>query len=546
MSRYLLAAEADKIQDLIFRSARLREIVGGSQLLERFCKKVPRLLLEKYGGNPEQDLLIYSGGSFRILFDQKATAEQFGENLAEAYRLATGGTLTVADSVEVSGDFATASKQAVKNLRQAKRQRGGWHSPSHLPYMAFCASCGVGLAVDHRKYHPDDQDDPQYLCKSCLAKANERMDQQANDPESFLGEFYCTVRPSGIYTWPGRDKRPDIGERDPVEDIADYDKRRYVAYLVADGNEMGKLFDKCDREQMTKLSKGLERVMREALAKPTKKAMKLIEDRDQFIPVFPLILGGDDLFALIPAPWALDFALQFCQEYEARMRSLLQELGFGEETPTVSAAVVICKDKHPHRLAHETGEQCLKEAKRLSKRLTSKPCGAQEEQQEGQREQFSVINFEVVLGGNLVPPDESEQPLRPTLRPYWVTDEVPEGWGLPIQRLLDTREKLESVEMPRKRLIEFRELYDQDNLPAKDDLELWQSSLKHLLKRIQERNKEQGKAMQAVLEQLGGGAEKDYWYQIKRWTVWYGHGLPDLLQVWDFAQALDQDKREEA
>ena len=320
-----------------------------------------------------------------------------------------------------------------------------------------------------------------------------------------------------------------------------------MAYLVADGNEMGKLFDKCDREQMTKLSKGLECVMREALAKPTKKAMKLIEDRDQFIPVFPLILGGDDLFALIPAPWALDFALQFCQEYEARMRNLLQELGFGEETPTVSAAVVICKDKHPHRLAHETGEQCLKEAKRLSKRLARKPRGAQEEQREGQREQFSVVNFEVILGGNLVPSDESEQPLRPTLRPYWVTDKVPEGWGLPIQHLLDARKKLEAVEMPRKRLIEFRGLYDQNNLPAKDDLKPWKADLEHLLARI-DRNETQGEKMRAVLEQLGGDAEKGYWHQIKRWTegVWYGHWLPDLLQVWDFAQALDQDKREEA
>ena len=544
MSRYLLAAEADKIQDLIFRSARLREVVGGSQLLDRFCKEMPPLLLEHFGGN-KKDLLIHSGGSFRILFDRKAIAEEFGENLAEVYCLVTGGTLTVADPVEVDGDFATAGKQAEENLRQAKRRRGGWHSPSHLPYVAFCASCGVGLSVDQRKYHPDDEDDPQYLCQPCLRKADERAEQRADDAKSFLGRFYRTVVPSDAYIWPGRDKRRDIGERDPVEDIADYDGRRYVAYLVADGNEMGKLFNKCTTpEQMRGLSQGLERVMREALAAPTQKAMKLTEDREQFIPVLPLILGGDDLFALIPAPWALDFAAQFCREYEHWMRDLLQEpefegeLEFEEETPTVSVAVVICKNKHPHRLAHEAGEQCLKEAKRLSKRL-AKATGLQ-------GKQFSVVNFEVMLSGGLVLPDEDERSLRPTLRPYWITEEIPEGWGLPIQHLLEARKVLEAVEMPRKRLIEFRDLYDRDNLPTRDDLKLWETDLEHLLARI-DRNETQGQKMRAVLEQLGGDA-KAYWYQVERGPGghWHGHGLPDLLQAWDFAQALDQDGREEA
>jgi len=541
MTRYLLAAEADKIQDLIFRSARLREVVGGSQLLERFCEEVPPLLLEKYGGNPEQDLLIHSGGSFRILFDQKTTAEKFGENLAEVYRLATGGTLTVAKPVEVNGNFPKASERAAESLRQAKRRRGGWQSPSHLPYVAFCASCGVGLAVTHQKYHPDDEDeDKQYLCRSCLAKAKERTGQKEDDPGSFLGGFYHTVMPSGEYDWPGHHKRSDIGERDPVEDIADYDDRRYVTYLVADGNEMGRLFNKCTGpEQMRGLSQGLERVMREALVAPTRRIMEnhLRDGRPNFTPVYPLILGGDDLFALIPAPWALAFAAQFCREYEQRMKALLQELEFNEETPTISAAVVICKNKHPHRLAHEAGERALKEAKRLSKRLDRSP-GAQ-------GKPLSVVNFEVVLSGGLVPPDESEQRFWPTLRPYWITEDVPESWGLPIQRLLEAKKDLEDVEMPRKRLIEFRALYERDNLPDRNDLEPWEADLKHLLKRI-DRNEQQGKTMRSVLEQLGGD-EQAYWHQIRRWPegIWRGHGLPDLLQAWDFAQPIEPEQQDE-
>ena len=107
MKRYLLAAEADKIQDLLFRSAHLREVVGGSQLLTRFCREVPAKL-----GIPADNVLISDGGSFRLLFDTEEQARAFGDELAEVYRRATGGTLTVAEPVRVNGDFSAAAEQA--------------------------------------------------------------------------------------------------------------------------------------------------------------------------------------------------------------------------------------------------------------------------------------------------------------------------------------------------------------------------------------------------------------------------------------------------
>ncbi len=77
MIRYLLAAEADKIQDFLFRSSKLREVVGGSQLLTRFCDEAALHLLEKYG-LPKEDIITADGGGFRILFDDYDKAESFG------------------------------------------------------------------------------------------------------------------------------------------------------------------------------------------------------------------------------------------------------------------------------------------------------------------------------------------------------------------------------------------------------------------------------------------------------------------------------------
>ena len=77
-------------------------------------------------------------------------------------------------------------------------------------------------------------------------------------------------------------------------------------------------------KQWPKLSYKLDLAIRRALAKPTMKIMKYnqLDNRTNFIPVLPLILGGDELFALIPAPWALDFALSFCRAYEQEMRKV--------------------------------------------------------------------------------------------------------------------------------------------------------------------------------------------------------------------------------
>ncbi len=337
-NQYLLAAEAAKIQDFVFRAAHLREVVGGSQLLARFCAEAPGPL----GVTHRSDLVVHAGGSFRILFPSEDAARRFGGHLAELYRLAADGTLTVADPIPVTGDYGDAAAAAEEALRRAKRRRAGAETSPHLPIIAFCTNCGAGLATAHKLRHAKDET-PQYLCAACQAKAAERAGERRAG--LFLGSFYAAVAgieldpengakealdAADLLQWPGRTPRLDGGEHDPVEDVADYDDRRYVAYLVADGNNLGEIFGLCrTAEEVSTLSTSLDAIVRRALAAPTKLAMRQ-EVRPgrhaphALVPVLPLILGGDDVFVLLPAPWALDFALRFCREYEQQMAELLR------------------------------------------------------------------------------------------------------------------------------------------------------------------------------------------------------------------------------
>lgn len=547
MSRFLLAAEADKIQDLLFRSSRLREVVGGSQLLTRFCREVPRLLLKYHGGDPEKDVIIKDGGSFRVLFDDEKRARAFGEELAELYRLATGGSLTVAQPVEVrEGDFRQAAEHAQSALRAAKQRLKGWHIPEQMPYMALCGSCGLGIATVYTAVYPGEEE---YVCASCLNKNAERAHGYRDFLEPFRLEVIQGEPELENAAWPGyfEHENDEDGPEHALEAIASYDPRRYVAYLLADGNNMGELFSRCTgANDMRTLSDRLHKVILKALAEPTRELMKTMrmevsEQCGDWIPVLPLIMGGDDVFALVPAPWALDFARRFCEVYEREMGNALSRLGDLNDTlPSVAVAVVICKSKHPYAHAHEVGERYLTDAKRLGKRVGN----------DGGFGAVSAINFEVIVGGKMEEPVEYGD-IRPTLRPYLLRTPVAEGEErrdgcLSLHSLLDKRWALRRL--PRKRCAELENTFDA--LPRDttgQDYESWLLRLYRLLCRIERFYPDEGAVLRRLMSGLrepGDAPVGELWrYVRKSHEYGYGHELPDLLKVWDFAFRLDRPRR---
>lgn len=524
MTEYLLAAEADRIQDLIFSSSSLREVVGGSQLLSRFCAEVPKLL-----DVPEKDIITSGGGSFYIRFSDEDSARRFGNQLAEAYHRATGGTLSVAEPVVLDLEkYGESGKNAGDALRQAK-QGGGVIATAQMPYIAFCQSCGLGLASAHEKRAEADAQQF-YLCPACRNKAAEREDQSL---DRFLKPFYKeVVAPGNVndFSWPWT-----------AEEVAAYDPRGYVAYIVADGDGMGAIFSNIkEPEQATKLSQAMERVAREALAAPVRQLREYLNThnlhRDQkFIPVLPLIMGGDDLFALVPAPWALDITKRLCHAFQEKMQPIAKGVGI-EHDVTMTASVVFCKANYPYYLAHELAEKRLSEAKRAVK--------AQAEQR---KSRVAAVTFEVVLGNQIEPVSPSGD-LRPTLCPYWLAEDVSEEWGLPISHLFSWREQLTRV--PARRRSQLRALFDAETMPASPTgvaASRWNAALDRIVQRV-ERDapgaEGETRPVRDALTSLGG-LELENWQQVKRASdgdkTWRGHGMLDLLRAWDWLLNLDID-----
>jgi hypothetical protein len=532
MTKHLLAAEADRIQDLLFRSSQLREVVGGSQLLKRFGDQVPKSLAEAQGldlVDADVEVITAGGGSFYLDFDDADAARRFGAALAEAYYRATGGTLSVIEPVEYTGrdeDYPGASEEAGARLRAAKRG-GSFVAVTQMPYVAFCESCGVGLAEAHEKRFEDEVGEGQYLCPSCHVKAAER------EQKEFLGPFYDAVIAPDVpwkREWP---KDADaVGELDP---------RNYVAYIVADGDDMGKIFGKCTREQAKGLSQSMEEITREALAEPLRTFSKNPEAarNPTSIPALPLIMGGDDIFALVPARWALDIAGRLCLSFQEQMTAFAHEQGILKDTEaiTMTAAVIICKANYPYYLAHEIGERHLGEAKRVVKALA----------RDGGR-YLSAVDFEVILGSQVQPISwDPECDHIPTLRPYWVTGDAnppPRAWGLSLNTLLEQRLALAKINLPARRRSQLREILDQ--VPCKGDPKPWNEALARLLARVERDRRWRGRhPLRVALEELGG-VELEDWLDVNRTSdrrSWQGNGMRDLLRAWDWALRIDEDPR---
>jgi len=244
-------AEANKIQDLVFRSAYLRQVVGASGLLKRFCEEGVAALQGAMPAGRRCETVVNDGGSFSLLFDDRDEATRFRRALAQLYVEATGSTITVAQPQEMRDKdaFPQANEAARRALQQAKAAGRGPAATAQGPHVAVCSSCGVGLASKHdRLYKGDPQ--PAHLCASCRDKANERNSKGLD----FLRGFRDAV--VGV----GERRFDEPGQEE--EGAAAWDPRGYVAYLVADANGTGRLFGLCKTaEQLRGLSQGFTQLV---------------------------------------------------------------------------------------------------------------------------------------------------------------------------------------------------------------------------------------------------------------------------------------------
>ncbi len=220
------------------------------------------------------------------------------------------------------------------------------------------------------------------------------------------------------------------------------------AVVHADGNGLGRIFLDFDRhcgvadaagnehyvEQLQKFSVALEEATEAAFtvaldafpAQPVRRG----RTRGLWVPVFPLVLGGDDLTVICDGRYALAFTRRFLTAFEEETGQVgryggvipaIAKAALGQPRLGICAGVAIIKPHFPFHSAYTLAEDLLKSAKVVKQRI--------QHAHNGQTAPFpaSALDFHILYDASFTDLDRVREHLhvggntRLTARPYVAT-----------------------------------------------------------------------------------------------------------------------------
>ncbi|MCP2727174.1 Cas10/Cmr2 second palm domain-containing protein [Limnofasciculus baicalensis] len=399
------------IQPYIFGSNRLRENIGASYLVSQATDNWARNALDTlkakikqkiYAFAPEKhqpdakprieddelaaELVYAGGGNTILLFSDKQYAVEFTQILSKRILEEAPGINLVA--VHQEFDWNTESlykvvQNLMKNDLDAKKRSRIPSAPLlGLGVTATCRSTQLVAVGESEKF----EDDEPYLISTEI-DAKLKVVRQAND---HLQKMFATSL--GSYEFPLRTDKMGRSEGDSS----------YVAVIHADGNGMGKRFQKFGEKlsnrnyiiAMRQLSHSVNQAGINALKKVVeilvnsikvdtdgkRKVKGHFEIKDNYLPFRPLVYGGDDVTFVCDGRLGLELAAIYLEE-------LAKPIADGKDIKAC-AGICVVKTHYPFARAYQLSEDLCRKAKSFVK----------DEKKLG-KEDFSALDWHLAASG---------------------------------------------------------------------------------------------------------------------------------------------------
>lgn len=379
---FLYGASVHGIQAYIFKTNKLKEIVGASSLVEEVCKDLFAKHYHRLFGedHKENDLLQKAAGSVKYLFRSKEDCQRFARTFPKAVQAVAN--VGLAQAVVAIGQDAPNGKdfEELEAKLQVDRNKVAITTP--LGLMGSQRSRQTGApTVNYKGDNPVDQDTLQKL---------------DHKPHEVRRAFY-----RGLF---GEQK---LTYRDLPEEMADIAERtgNWIAVLHADGNGLGELL-RAMREALSD-APGYSKFMKDFsadLEKATLEAAKSAIYEEKLFPhdLVPVLIGGDDVTLVLRAGKALGFAHRFSKCFEEKTAELFGQLSSAHTglLPTdlaekLSGGLTICtgiayiKSNYPMHYGLHLAEELCKESKKTSKQI------AKQEDKKGTLPPSSLMFYKV-------------------------------------------------------------------------------------------------------------------------------------------------------
>lgn len=391
--------EVGGIQKYILSTGKLKEMIGGSELIESLSAKY----LDDFAQNNHLNVLKEirkpvdneilplqrNAGAMHLLFSSEAKGREFLKNFGKKLLEDFPG-LPIFGALEECEFTSSGIREAKFKLsNKITDQRNKYPTSTGMQLLPICAEAPLDGEPAIGKVSYGKNASSEIISLSSKTKRNEQL---LEDSKGRLREIE-----------PDEGVGPDLKWSDDLEEIACGSEK--VAFIHIDGNDLGKRFrqelenisdketdeDKTgqqssseDRYQnainviktMSALSNTVKETTTAAFKKGLSECLKHTKLTDntgkKLVPARPLVLGGDDVTVVIRADLALYFIDAFVKEFE---RYSNQELG--KKNPndklTVGVGMVVCPTGYPFLKAFDLSEELVKNSKELTAQMENRP-----------------------------------------------------------------------------------------------------------------------------------------------------------------------------
>ncbi len=370
MEKYLYGASVQGIQSFIFKTNKLKEIIGASEIVEEICTSK---FYEISGLNAEsKEIILSAAGNVKCILNKEQCEKLVLTFSKEIQKIAPG--ITISQAVV---KFKEGEEYPIQDLEnRLKIQRNKLQKPIEIGFMGLERDRRSG-GIAFEKYSKG-KDNEEYVSEESHLKREAIKFSTENKNEISKERLFEKI--SGIENVPNSELSFDI------EHITESGKNSWIAVIHADGNGLGNILQNRGEELSTNkefkdFSISIESATKSAVQKAfnevVTKDKKEFEIKNQTnkkyrYPVRPIVLGGDDLTIIIRADLAIAFTETFLKEFEQTSKDEFSRLKTkGIDGLTACAGIAFIKESYPLHYGLNLAEELCKDAKKSSRTESS-------------------------------------------------------------------------------------------------------------------------------------------------------------------------------
>lgn len=381
---YLYGAAVQGIQEFIYRTNKLREIVGASELVAMICTELFADVLY----NKERDSLsklekdicaiVNAAGNIKYIFESKEECQRVARIFPKTVMEFAPGVTLSQSVVELNSenDFGNAVKKLEQNLRA---QRNRPMREQNIGLTGILRSRTTGFPVSHIRQVKNNENE--YLDSATYHKLYDIKTGKRKETFKLL----CRKAFGNNI-----ELQSEIDYKRLPLDIKDITSTNdWIAIIHADGNGLGQVVQKIgnDREKFRDFSRLLDEATVEAARNAFYDTVLKNLKQDEVVPARPIVLSGDDLTVICRADLAIPFTESFLKYFEEFTKNKLGNLLLGKNKDgskseaifkskenqanhlTACAGIAFIKSSFPFHFGYKLAESLCDRAKKDTKEL---------------------------------------------------------------------------------------------------------------------------------------------------------------------------------